>query len=155
MTAKFADVMRAHPVPRPEAPLLNHILSAISDCAGSCTACADACLAEAQNLQMLARCIRICWDCADVCDATQRILTRQTACDHQLLVAQLKACIAACETCEAECRSHAMHHAHCAACAESCRRGADAAREMLEALRVKKPYGEGHLGDDATEAFPS
>lgn len=47
-------------------------------CAQTCTACADACLAE-DMVADLAACIRTDLDCADICAATGTILICQTA----------------------------------------------------------------------------
>ena len=78
----------------------------VSDCAASCTACADACLSE-DDLPVLIRCIRLNLDCADACDVTGRTLARQTAADLSLISATVKACAVACRACGEECERHA------------------------------------------------
>ena len=47
----------------------------ITDCAQTCTACADACLSE-DMVKELTKCIRSNLDCADIRDATGRVLSR-------------------------------------------------------------------------------
>src|ERR1700751_1340690 len=88
------------------------------DCAASCTACADADLAEDDVADMV-RCIRLCLDCADACQATGRIVSRQTAPYLRLIRAMVEACSVACVACSAECERHATHHEHCRLCADA------------------------------------
>ena len=95
-------------------------LKILSTSAETCTACADACLGEAQ-LEHLRRCIRTNLDCADVCTATARVLMRQTESPNELVHAQLHACIVACQQCSDECETHGDVHDHCRICAETCR----------------------------------
>jgi hypothetical protein len=117
-------------------------IDACFDCAQTCTACADACLAE-ESVAEMRRCITTDLNCADVCSAAGRVLSRQTDYDAHLTQRVLAACVRACATCAEECEKHAGHHPHCAVCAERCRAcaaacanllGAEAERE-LEALR--------------------
>jgi len=96
-------------------------LKALATCAEMCTACADACLAEPEHLEHLRRCITTDLDCADVCHTTARLLIRFTDTPHELVHAQLHACILACQICADECERHADHHDHCRINAESCR----------------------------------
>lgn len=96
-------------------------LRALATCAETCLACADACLGETEHLDRLRRCIRIDLDCADICQATARILGRQTETPHDVVHAQLHACIVACQACGDECEHHADQHDHCRICAEACR----------------------------------
>jgi hypothetical protein len=96
-------------------------LSAVSTCAETCTACADACLAESEHLEQLRRCIVTNLDCADVCTATARVLTRQTETPNELVHAQLHACVVACQVCADECEHHADMHDNCRINAEACR----------------------------------
>lgn len=96
-------------------------LRALSTCTEICTACADACLGETGHLEHLRRCIRTDLDCADVCAATARVLMRQTETPHELVHAQLHACIVACQACADECETHREMHDHCRLCAETCR----------------------------------
>ena len=95
------------------------------DCARSCTACADADLAEEHLSEMRKRiCLRL--DCADVCDATGRAASRQTEYEPETSRAQsrLPAVMSACAE---ECERHSQHHEHCRICAEACRRREEAA----------------------------
>ena len=96
-------------------------LDAIEACAATCISCADACLAESENLERLRRCISTTLDCADVCSATARVLTRQTETPNDLVHAQLHACIVACQLCGDECERHSEMHDHCRICADTCR----------------------------------
>lgn len=96
-------------------------LKALSTCAEICTACADACLGEPEDLEMLRRCITTDLDCADVCLATARVLMRQTETPNDLVQAQLHACVVACQICADECEKHSEHHDHCRINAEACR----------------------------------
>lgn len=106
---------------------------ACSDCAATCTLCADACLAE-PHIDALAACIRLDLDCADLCSATGRIVARLTKPNRATMKAALNASIAACEACAAECERHAAAHAHCRVCAEACRDCARACRALLAAI---------------------
>jgi hypothetical protein len=96
-------------------------LKALAICAETCTACADACLAEPEHLHQLRRCITTDLDCADVCTATARVLMRQTETPNDLVHAQLHACILACQICADECEAHGEMHDHCRIAAETCR----------------------------------
>lgn len=98
-------------------------------CSAICNSCADACLAEAMDMD---QCIRTCLDCSDICAATSRIAMRRTGSNRELIRAQLAVCIKACEICEAECAKH--DHAHCRRCAQMCRECADDCRTALEDL---------------------
>ena len=114
--------------------LLVACIDACSDCAASCTQCADACLAE-QIVQELTTCVRLNLDCADVCAATGRVVSRQTGSDAEVTSAVLRACIEACGKCAAECEMHAAHGMeHCRVCAEQCRRCEQACEELLTAI---------------------
>ncbi|MFZ5872017.1 MAG: four-helix bundle copper-binding protein [Actinomycetota bacterium] len=112
---------------------LGRAIQAVTECAQTCTACADACLAEKSPGDLVA-CIARNLDCATVCRATAEVLTRQTASDAELLRALLRACVAACRSCAQECEKHAGMHEHCRVCAESCRACEDACAELLRAL---------------------
>lgn len=114
--------------------LLVACIDACSDCAGSCTLCADACLAE-ESVQELTTCVRLNLDCADVCAATGRVVSRQTGYDAEVTSAVLRACIEACGKCAAECEMHAAHGMeHCRVCAAECRRCEQACQELLAAI---------------------
>jgi hypothetical protein len=97
-------------------------------CSAICNSCADACLAEAMDMN---QCIRLCLDCSDVCQATARVATRRTGEDRQLIRTLLAACIEACKTCALECERH--DHAHCRRCATMCRK---CERDCAAALSV-------------------
>ena len=115
-----------------DAGALLEAIGAAFDCAQTCTACADACLAE-PDVQAVVHCIRLNLDCADVCTTTGRVLARQTEPDLAVVRAQLQACVVACRACGAECRTHA-HHQHCQVCADACRRCEQACDRLAGAL---------------------
>lgn len=94
---------------------LGRAVKTTMDCAAICNSCADACLAEPMDMS---QCIRLNLDCADICLATSRVATRRTGHDVQLIRTMLKACIAACQRCGAECGKH--ENAHCQRCALTC-----------------------------------
>lgn len=109
-------------------------LKALSTCAEICVACADACLGEPEHLEHLRRCIRTDLDCADICQTTARVLTRQTETPHDLVHAQLHACILACQHCADECDHHSDEHDHCRICAEACRYCQERCNALLGAI---------------------
>jgi len=128
------EIIQTHPQPTSlDLEVLIRCIDECSDCAASCTSCADADLAE-PDVQDLVRCIRLCVDCSDICTTTGRIATRQTAADAGVLRASVEACATACRVCGDECERHAAHHEHCRLCAESCRRCEEACRALLAAL---------------------
>ena len=86
--------------------VLVRCIEACSDCAQARTQCADGCLSEQGNMEMLVKCIRLDLDCADICTTTERVISRQT--------------------------EHGMEH--CRVCAEECRRCEQACRELVEAI---------------------
>src|SRR3954465_11499119 len=106
-------------------------IEACFDCAQTCPACADACLAE-DDVAELRRCITSDLNCADLCTATGRVLSRQTDYDQLITQRPPEACVRACLDCAAECDKHANHHPHCATCAEVCRACAAACTNLLE-----------------------
>ena len=112
---------------------LARAIDACLTCSQTCTACADACLAEpdAGSMQL---CIRDDLDCADVCATTSRVLARQTAWDAPLKRAVLEACIQACSTSAASCGEHRDHHEHCRICADASEACGQACRAVLHAL---------------------
>lgn len=132
MTVHAMTTSHPHPV-EVDPVLLSAAVRATSVCAQSCTACADACLAE-DMVAELRRCIRTDLDCADICAAATRILSRQSEWNAEIVRAVLEACIRVCETCADECAEHAEMHEHCKVCAEACRHCADACRELLATL---------------------
>lgn len=112
---------------------LAECIDACFDCEQTCTACADACLAE-DMVADLRTCITTNLDCADICGATGRILSRQTGNDVGVIRAVLEACRAACKACGDECAEHASMHEHCRLCAEACRRCEQACDALLSSL---------------------
>ena len=128
------EIVEAHPQPTSlDRAALVRCITECSDCAVSCTSCADADLAES-DVQDMVRCIRLCLDCSEMCTTTARVATRQTVADLGVLRAVVEACLAACRSCGDECERHAPHHEHCRICAESCRRCEDACRSLLAAM---------------------
>lgn len=117
-----------------DADLLARTIEALTECANTCTQCADACLAEAGLSPELAKCIRLNLDCADVCATTSRVVSRQTEYDANVTGPLVQACAAVCKSCGDECDAHAEHMAHCRQCADSCRRCEQACRELLAAI---------------------
>ena len=130
----FHEVLESHPQPTSlDRDALLRCIAECLDCAASCTACADADLAE-DDVKEMVRCIRLCLDCADTCDAAGRIVTRQTAPDLRLIRAMVEACSVACFVCAEECDRHAAQHEHCRLCAEACRRCKSACDDLLAAI---------------------
>jgi hypothetical protein len=115
---------------------LGELIDTLLDCSQACTACADACLAEA-TVTDLRRCIRLTLDCADVCAATANVVSRQTESEPSIIRALVAACAEACRSCAEECERHgAMGMEHCRVCAEACRRCEDACRNSEALLRA-------------------
>ncbi|MBZ9715444.1 four-helix bundle copper-binding protein [Deinococcus multiflagellatus] len=121
-----------------DAALLATCLQACLDCEAVCSLCADACLNESEHLHHLTRCITLNTQCAAVCQATAKVLASPGQGGAQVLQAQLEACLSACQACAAECEGHAqeMNMAHCAVCAESCRRCEQACQVLLKSVRA-------------------
>jgi hypothetical protein len=113
--------------------LLTRALEALAVCAQTCTACADACLAE-DMVADLRRCITTDLNCADICSTTLSVLSRHTGYDAAVTRGQLQACVAACGVCAAECEQHAGMHEHCRVCAEACRECEEACRALLASI---------------------
>lgn len=103
-------------------------------CAQTCTACADACIAEPMVDQMRL-CIRLNLDCADICAATGALASRRTGSNVEVLRVAIQTCANACQGCGQESERHAGEHEHCRICAESCKRCADACQAALEDVR--------------------
>jgi hypothetical protein len=116
-------MLRSHPRTEDQRYTVEYAdaLNALATCVTTCTACADACLGESEQVGQLARCIRTDLDCADICQAALRVLTRQTETAGELVHAQLHACVVACQVCAEECEQHGDMHDHCRICAETCR----------------------------------
>ena len=107
-------------------------IDACADSAQACTSCADSDIAE-QDVAAMRDCIGLCLDCADVCGATERVLSRATRYDNELVHRLLLACVRACASCAEECARHADHHEHCRICEEVCRACEQACRVLLDA----------------------
>lgn len=99
-------------------------------CVQTCTACADACLAEEKVAEMR-QCIRLNLDCADICAAAGKMGSRRAGSNEPVLRVTIEACAAACRACGDECSTHAEMHEHCRICAEACKRCADACDAAL------------------------
>ena len=131
---RFPEIIALHPQPSEvNRDALVHCVQECLDCGASCTACADASLAEG-DIQEMVRAIRLCLDCADACHATGRSVARQTVPDPTSMRAMITACAAACVACAEECERHASHHEHCRVCAEECRECKGACDELLAAM---------------------
>ena len=129
-----AELLATHPKPSEvDRGALARCIAECFDCALSCTACADADLAE-EDVSELRRCIRLCLDCADVCDATGRVVSRQTEYEPETSRAQVESCRRSCSACAEECERHSQHHEHCRICAETCRRCEEACANLLDAI---------------------
>jgi hypothetical protein len=110
------------------------LATAIDACADNeltCTACADADLAE-DDVAEMSECIRLCVMCADLCALTGRFLSRRAREDRFLITRVLQACVRVCHACADECERHAAHHKHCALCEKACRACEQACRELLD-----------------------
>ena len=133
-TTLSKEMLEAHPAPaQVDRDLLARCIDECLACLQSCTACADADLAE-EDVAEMRRCIRLCLDCADVCDATARLLSRQTDYVAETARAQVASCRELCAICARECERHADHHEHCRLCGEESRRCEQACSDVLEAI---------------------
>ena len=130
----LADMITSHADRALEANALVACIEAAHDCAATCTACADACLAE-DDVAAMRTCIRRDLDCADIASTTAAVLSRQVAMDLGLVRVVLEACAVASKRCAVECELHADHHEHCRICAEACETLYAASRSLLETLR--------------------
>ena len=70
------------------------LVTAASECAAVCAACADACLQE-EDASSLRACIRQNLDCADICAVVGRLIARPGRQDPATLRTQLDACASA------------------------------------------------------------
>ena len=126
------EMLEAHPGPaQVDRDLLARCIDECLACLGSCTACADASVAE-DDVAEMRRCIRLCLDCADVCDATWRVATRLTDGRSPSLKKVLEACLDTCRHSRKECERHAPHHEHCRICAGVCKRCEDACQALID-----------------------
>ena len=107
-------------------------MDASSDCAETCTGCADACLGD-DLVKELATCVRLNLDGADMCEATGKLIMRQAGgVNADVLRHALLSCLAACRVCAQECEKHASKHEHCRVCAEACRACEQACQAVLQ-----------------------
>jgi Domain of Unknown Function (DUF326) len=128
------EILETHPWPgQLDRDLLARCIDECLACLQSCTACADADLAE-DDVAEMRRCIRLCLDCADVCDTTLRLLSRQTEFVAETARSQVASCWEECAICARECERHADHHEHCRICGEQCRRCEAACAAVLDAI---------------------
>ena len=135
-TTLSKEMLEAHPAPaQVDRDLLARCIDECLACLQSCTACADADLAE-DDVAEMRRCIRLCLDCADACDATARLLSRQTDYVAETARAQVASCWELCAIGARECERHADHHEHCRLCGEECRRCEQACSDVLEAIEA-------------------
>jgi hypothetical protein len=133
-TTLSKEMLETHPWPAQlDRDLAARCIDECLACLQTCTACADADLAEDDAAEMR-RCIRLCLDCADACDATLRLLSRQTEYVASTTRAQVAACRELCAICAGECEGHADHHEHCRICGESCRRCEEACSAVLDGI---------------------
>ena len=103
-------------------------------CAVACVACADACLAEEQVME-LRQCIRVNLDCADICTATAAMSARRTGSNESMLLDMLATCASACRICADECLRHARMHRHCALCADACEDCEKSCNDAIQSIR--------------------
>ena len=113
---------------------LAHVVDALADCEEAVTACAAGMLA-AQDVDRMRTSVLRDLACSDVVAATRRMLTRSTADDSSLIIAQLEACDMACRRSEEQCKLTAEDHEHCRLCAEATHQAAEACGRALEVLR--------------------
>ena len=133
------EMLRTHPVkPRIDTGAIAMFITAASDCAQACVACADACLAEEMRNQLV-RCIRLNEDCADLCTTTARIVSRQTEASPMLIRSLVQVLATACKMCGEECSRHADMHEHCRVCAEACRSCEEACKSLIDNLPATSP----------------
>jgi hypothetical protein len=128
--------LRSHPG-RPAHPdAMSRCIESCFTSAGTCIACADACLSE-RAIEGLLACIRQTLDCSAICQATGSVVARsKVGSSRQVLEAQLSVCTAACRACAEECRRHSDTHRHCRVCSQACEDCAHACTDMLAALRA-------------------
>ncbi|MEG9250033.1 four-helix bundle copper-binding protein [Arthrobacter sp. Soc17.1.1.1] len=134
--SRIQQMMTTHPrtdgTPAQDHSVLAAI-TALTECAQTCTSCADACLAEDDPSHLIA-CIRRNQDCADLCRVTANMLTRRTDQDETLLKQVLLACRTACNACAIECGKH--DHPHCMICADVCTTAERALSDLLQVPSV-------------------
>jgi hypothetical protein len=131
----IAAMLLAYPGPTPVVDQ-DAFVRCVEECqnlVSTCTACADACLAESDRADLV-RCAAAALDCADIAGATLRVVSRHAGYDATVVQALLGTCIEACRWCYDQCRKHALEHEHCRICADACHRCGHACRELLTAM---------------------
>jgi hypothetical protein len=113
---------------------LEAAILALYESAQAATANADAIL-NANLIRDMTDCLRSCLDAADVAETAAKVLSRATGYDPSITGPVLAAAAATLERCGEECARHASMHMHCRLCAETCRAGAKAVREMLDVVK--------------------
>ncbi len=129
--AYVRELVKSAPTDLPVEKQIMETIELLYDGAGTCTACADACIARNE-----AECAVSCLNTADVCFTTAKLLSRTTGFDPEVAGHVLAACEEVCRRCAEHCEMHADQYEHCRICAESCRRRADACNELLRALEA-------------------
>lgn len=128
------QILKFHPQPEGiDGREIAELIAMLSECAYSCRACADACLAEPM-VKDLRSCISTDMACAQVCDTVGALLTRRTAPDTGLLKKAVEMCVTACGACAEDCEAHAEKHAHCKHCGKICRECEKACLRLAAAL---------------------
>lgn len=124
----------AHPGPFPiDEHKLASIIDRIYECAKTCAACADACLAE-HDPRAKAACITSCQNCGELCITTARAWSHVTGLNREAARGLVEACERICRLCQQECGSHAAEIEHCRVCSQACESCADACRTFLQEL---------------------
>lgn len=124
----MTDILTSHPSRDTfDLPQLRAAIDAASTCASACASCADACL-HGEAVADMVRCIDLTTQCAAICRTTADILSRPGP-NGDSWREIVRACIAVCRECAAECGQH--DHEHCRACAASCTACADAGEALL------------------------
>lgn len=128
------ETLKTHPQPQGmSAEKRRELIATLANCACTCRACADACLAEPM-VEHLRQCIATDLACAEICQTLANLLTRQTASDLRVLESMAETCVVACSTCADECESHAQEHAHCEHCGKACRECEKVCRQLSDSL---------------------
>jgi hypothetical protein len=125
----MTQMMSATGMDAEQMELMEACIEACAACEQACVMCSDADLGDG-----MMRCSSMCSTCADVCNAMMRMMMRPTGWDMDAMTAMLRATIAMCTACAAECGMHADMHEHCAMCAQACRDCIAACENLLAAM---------------------
>jgi hypothetical protein len=99
-----------------------------NDCQRQCDSCARHCaLLVAEGKKDHLETLGTCTDCADICATAARIVSRQGPFSAGIC----EGCARACDACGAACDKF-KDDAHMKACADSCRKCAQACRDMVK-----------------------